>query len=440
MKRILFIILPSPSHYHASFSFAKKLKSEGMQISYVGTPHLEETVTKEGFHFMHWHYTSEYVIKTLKAFLGVFLKSISDKSLLETRKVDYWQNITDVRKLIIESGAEQIYLDEHLSEYYIYFNDLKVQTRILCTKISSRKSKGIPPMDSYYIPSNSWISNIYCEVLWKLKNLRDQRKKLIHRLAFIGQDENSFLKEYCKDNKIDLKSTLDYKNYFYPSIIGLERVILGNKIFDYPWRKVLPTESYELYEITRNEQKYMSPAYLDLLEEWSKQANNNKHLLYFSFGTVTYKDENRVQILLDKIIAIVKKREDLVLVISKSNYQHDSIIHPRIHSFHYVPQLHLLTFCDLMITHGGHNSIKECIQKSVKMLVFPHMENNDQPGNAARVEFGGQGLMGKLTKDSVSTISTKIEKLLSIYRIAKPKKEANEDGLETLKNPHLQCI
>ncbi len=82
MKKVLFIILPFPSHYHASFSFAQKLKAEGNEICYVGTPYLEDTVVSEGFEFLQWHYTSEYKIQTLKAFFGVLLKSLADKAFL----------------------------------------------------------------------------------------------------------------------------------------------------------------------------------------------------------------------------------------------------------------------------------------------------------------------------------------------------------------------
>ncbi len=58
------------------------------------------------------------------------------------------------------------------------------------------------------------------------------------------------------------------------------------------------------------------------------------------------------------------------------------------------------------------------------MLVFPHMENNDQPGNAARVQFGEHGLMGKVENDSIVTIATKIDKLLSSNKL---KLRKNED-------------
>ena len=51
--------------------------------------------------------------------------------------------------------------------------------------------------------------------------------------------------------------------------------------------------------------------------------------------------------------------------------------------FQQVPQLHLLTHCDLMITLGGMNSIEECIEMEVPMLVCPMSLKTDQLGNSA---------------------------------------------------------
>ena len=410
MKNLLFIILPYPSHYYASFPLAKKLRSEGNLITYTGTPQFEKIITNEGFRFISFKYVSEYKIKTFNVFLGLLLKSILVKSFLETRRTEFLMNILNVRKLVIESNPNEIFLDEHLSEYYIYYLNLNVKTKILCTKTSTRKTFGIPPMDSDYMPTNSIYSNWKCEILWIFKNIKDQLKKVTYKLAFLDKDENKFLKEYCFENKINLNFILDCKNYFYPNILGLERIILGNRNFDYPWSRALTTESYELNEIYRDEKEFMSKEYHQFLKAIMSDLLISKFLIYFSFGTVTYKDEKRVQILLEKIITIVEKKYDLILVISQGNfiYSNKRLSHPRVFLFSFVPQLHLLSFCDLMITHGGHNSIKECIQKGVKMLVFPHMENNDQPGNAARVQFGGYGLMGNLKKDSIDTITKPI--------------------------------
>lgn len=51
--------------------------------------------------------------------------------------------------------------------------------------------------------------------------------------------------------------------------------------------------------------------------------------------------------------------------------------------FQHLPQLHLLSYCDLMVTLGGMNSIAECIEKEVPMLVCPLSLKSDQLGNSA---------------------------------------------------------
>ena len=52
-----------------------------------------------------------------------------------------------------------------------------------------------------------------------------------------------------------------------------------------------------------------------------------------------------------------------------------------------VPQLELLKKASAMVTHGGINSIMECIEFGVPMVIVPAMR--DQPGNAARaIEHG----------------------------------------------------
>jgi zeaxanthin glucosyltransferase len=58
----------------------------------------------------------------------------------------------------------------------------------------------------------------------------------------------------------------------------------------------------------------------------------------------------------------------------------------------FAPQMALLKRARAMITHGGLNSIKECVMSGVPMVVCP--ADVDQPGNAARVVHHGLGLGG----------------------------------------------
>ena len=66
--------------------------------------------------------------------------------------------------------------------------------------------------------------------------------------------------------------------------------------------------------------------------------------------------------------------------------------------FRRVPQLRVLEASDLMVMHGGTNSISECITAGVPMPAYPG--SVDQPGNAARLVYHGMGLMGRMAKES----------------------------------------
>jgi zeaxanthin glucosyltransferase len=76
-----------------------------------------------------------------------------------------------------------------------------------------------------------------------------------------------------------------------------------------------------------------------------------------------------------------------------------------------VDQIAALRSARLMVTHGGLNSVKECIREGVPMLVVPITW--DQPGNAARVRFYRLGLVLDVEKASENDIRLALRQLLS---------------------------
>jgi len=63
-----------------------------------------------------------------------------------------------------------------------------------------------------------------------------------------------------------------------------------------------------------------------------------------------------------------------------------------------------------MITHGGFNSVKECIFFDVPMIVFPVIR--DHPAIAARVVYHGLGITGDIRETSVDQIHNFIDRIL----------------------------
>lgn len=68
-----------------------------------------------------------------------------------------------------------------------------------------------------------------------------------------------------------------------------------------------------------------------------------------------------------------------------------------------------------MIHHAGLNTIKECLQFQVPMLIYtPKEKSFDRVGNASRIQFNGLGLVGNIYTDSPIKIKENIEKAMLI--------------------------
>lgn len=412
MKTALFIMLPSTSHFHASFGLARHYQKLGYNIIYTGTIAYKDLIENQGFQFHLYKYCTEYFIKTTKGFIALLLKNLVDPTFLKQRYREFLFEIWALEMLKTQLNPDQVFIDEHLSEYGLFFENEK--TNVICTKLSSRKADNIPPMNSYFFPNQSWWSKYYCAWLWYKGWLYKLSKKWLHRFPFLGKDDAYFFERYLCLKGINTKEVIDEKNYHFKGIKNLKRVILGTPRLEISWRPIFDDESYFLSEITRNEQKYLSDAYLGLIAQIKNISHDTDlKVVYCSFGTVAYKDTSRVYEFMKKLLQVKPDYPNVILVISKGNLLMTLQTIPKVYYFDFLPQLDFLPHCDLMITHGGHNSVKECLQFGVPMLVYPNMEDNDQPGNAVRVELNGFGIIGNLQKDSPAQIWHKITSLLA---------------------------
>ncbi len=95
--------------------------------------------------------------------------------------------------------------------------------------------------------------------------------------------------------------------------------------------------------------------------------------------------------------------------------EHLKTIPTNVYVFRKVDQIYTLRFTDIMINHGGLNSITECINNNVPMIVFPLSKIWDEKGNSARVVYHKIGLRGQIKRDSPSKIASIIKKVLFEY-------------------------
>lgn len=421
MKTSLFIILPTPSHYHAAFGLANEIRNSGQRVIFTGTFKVRDVIEDEDFEYLYFEYLTEYIILNFKVFSGILIKSLVDKTYLSKRYRNFLSGMRRLNKVLEQTNPDHIYIDEHLSEYAIYLSEKKILMSILCTKLSSRRAKGVPPMNSYFVPDNSRYSNLICEILWFRRWLCKMWSKWIIKIAFCGNDEASFIQKWKRNINFSERVTIDEYNYYFKGIVGIPRIILGTNSLEFTWRLNFEDEKYFFNSTYRCEERFMTEEYRKFIDRIRlERLVDEKKIIYCSFGTVSYKNTRRISLFMEKLLSLKSDLgENMILVISKGKLPFEWPRMKDAYYFDYLPQLDFLNHCDLMITHGGHNSIKECYQKGVKMLVYPYMEDYDQPGNAIRVESKGFGLMGNLEKDNACTIWSKISYCL--HNIDKPR-------------------
>jgi len=77
----------------------------------------------------------------------------------------------------------------------------------------------------------------------------------------------------------------------------------------------------------------------------------------------------------------------------------------------YAPQLAILQQATLTITHGGLNTVLECLANAVPMVVIPLI--NDQPGTAARIAWAQAGAILPLNRLTAPRLHTAIAQVLT---------------------------
>lgn len=411
MKTILFVMLPAPSHYNASFCLAKFLQKCHSKIIFTGVEQQKNLIEQENFIFEYLRYETKYKTRFARTFVGLFLKNLLDKNDIRQRFRLFYQPINEISNLMRRCNPSVIFVDEHLYHYYIYLKKWNIPIFILNTKLSTKKAKNVPPLDSDFIPSDTFISNLFVKILWHWHIFKIEKSTYFEKFALLGKDEFYFQKRYCRIQNINWEQIINTKNGLYIGLKNVPTIILAPKQLEFSKRKDLANEFYINLKIEKNESKHITEEYKALIEKI--QSLQDTKVIYCAFGTLPTTAYQRIIIFLDKLLRIISQESNLLLVVSTSGVEMDLPTYPNVHLFSFLPQLDMLKHCDLMITHGGLGSVKECLQAGVQILVYPLNLKIDQRGNAARVVANGFGLRGDMEKDSEAEILRKIKLLLT---------------------------
>ena len=95
-----------------------------------------------------------------------------------------------------------------------------------------------------------------------------------------------------------------------------------------------------------------------------------------------------------------------------------------VHIYPSVPQVDVLEYADVFVTHGGMNSVSESLVKGTPMVVIPFV--SDQPVNAKRIEELGLGKRLEYKQISSESLKQMVFAVLHDEQIASNMKKTQE--------------
>ena len=190
-----------------------------------------------------------------------------------------------------------------------------------------------------------------------------------------------------------------------PDLAQVPELILCPSEFDFPQsRRLGKSVRYYLGASVDLERKEDDPF------DWQK-LDPTKRLIVCSLGSQPQSlvgAKHFFQVIID---AVSDLTDCQLVLVTGAHFFHDFqhvpanvIVMPR------VPLLQLIEKADVLITHGGLNTVKEALLLGTPMIVFP--ASNDQPMNAARIAYHGLGLTGNMKTVTAEQACALIERVL----------------------------
>jgi MGT family glycosyltransferase len=397
------MMLPQIGHLNASFKIAKRLKQRGHRVCYVGLTEHRDYVRAQGFEYLaifadlfpqkpeRREPNAPGSVSKLERLRGARREAGKIKSALRGLQ-------GEVDQVVRRERVDLFIVDSLLPFAALATFKSGVPTVLLSTTFPTVRERSSPPLLTAIVPGRSPLDELKISLAWHKYFFQRRCARL--KLSLLG---GLNLKREIKllARASGYPANLVNDEALYLPVLDLPELVLCPKELDFP----RPEKSARHYiEASVDFERTANPF------PWEK-LDGGKSLLYCSLGTQSHVFNRKTgKRFLQQVVDAVAARPRWQLVLSIGSHLNDADFHslaPDMIVVRDAPQLEVLKRASLMITHGGLNSIKECIFSGVPMIVFPLTK--DQPGNAARVVYNGLGLMGNVRRATAAEIGALID-------------------------------
>ena len=230
--------------------------------------------------------------------------------------------------------------------------------------------------------------------------------------------DRHLIKREFEKNHIPHRYHLAADNHFTKLFEQVPEIITAPEELEFVTGKKKENQFYvgPLIDEKRSEKKSIDelPELIDTIKNW-KQDKGVK-IIFCAFGTMPQNNRPTISLFIHKLISIFSKHANLKLLCAfddKDNTIDKRQLPANVFLFSWLPQLSILPYANLFITHAGLGSVKEAIHHAVPMLAYPFTKSWDSNGNATKIAYHRLGLRGNIRTDTEEEIEKKIDQLLT---------------------------
>lgn len=405
MARIAFFPFAEIGHTNATFGLARRLRARGHDVVYLSLADVQDHVRAQGWEFVPF-------------FEDVFPRGYLDAqyALLRTRKAPITRLYAVATELQARARAQftaviegeefaarlralrpdAMLIDAVYPLPALTARRLGIPAAIFSTTLPLGRDDAVPPLSTSFVPGTGRWSALRTRALWTWLDLRARYGYVAFTRARI---------KALGERHPELGGLCDFGTHLqHGPRLRIPTLVASGQSLDFP-------------RASTDHLHYIGPCIdLDRAEpplspEIERElARDDRPLIYCALGT---REEHapRCRPFFQAVLDAVSRRPHLrlLLVVGKPLVASDFRIPANAIVTGAVPQLAVLRRAALMITHGGLNSVKECICLGVPMLAFPLA--HDQPGNAARVAHHGLGERGDIRTATAGSLGEMIDEV-----------------------------
>ncbi len=429
MASILSVTSGFGSILYPSVELARRLAAHGHQVTFAGAPQSRDLVEHHGLGFLPLEpsrYPEFLEQDAQEGILGRF-RNLSRRR----ERARASMALEGFVRAVGELDPDLVLLDGEMHEHIMAAAGTGVPIVLLNSFASIWRQPGLPPAHCRVEPGVGFEGSRFgIWLLWQALGLRKRRSAVCQWIQRVGCDRRSILRHLARETGFDFHRETDAGHWLIPFTYRRFPVLSLHALeFEFPHRPP-PRVHYvgPMLLDTRLDRPMGEEARGVLDAIFARRRCGGEHrLIYAGFGSVLTTDLS----FLKRLLKVVEERPHWELVLSLSDrmaVEDLGRLPERVHAFPWVPQREVLEHADAVVTHGGINTLDECVVAGVPMLIYCGFET-DMGGNTARVVHHGIGLAGDRRRDSTATIRQYLDHLLTEPRFV--------DNLRRLRQRYL---